>query len=90
METNGCCLQEELKTSEKLLDESKTLHAEVHGTLTNNLLKKKAELDGRMSNLATPENRYQLMYQDPKQQVISQVYICIGSSSGLAIVADAF
>ena len=51
-------LQEELKAAQELLDESETLHAEVHGTLTNNLLKKKGELEGQISGLATPENRY--------------------------------
>lgn len=50
-------MQNELKKAQELLDESETLHAEVHGTLTNNLLKRKAELEAQISSLAVSEIR---------------------------------
>ncbi len=51
-------MQNELKEAQELLDESEALHAEAQGNLTNNLLRRRAELEDKISSLATSENRY--------------------------------
>lgn len=55
-------LQDQLRDAQESLDEAEAVQAEVQGNLTNNLLKRKAELDEQLSGLTEAEDRCQSSY----------------------------